>query len=130
MEILHRNPKPLAPAVSMILLDWSCRESFHSLDYLARQTVPREQYEIVWIEIRFGVPGYALTESRTAKALVGSSRNDSRIVSFFFSSRNFIVTDSLALINRTPLPSTTVASVGIGFLFEFQSFPLFAIYVS
>jgi hypothetical protein len=34
----------------LILLDWSCRESFHSLHYLARQSVPREAYEIVWIE--------------------------------------------------------------------------------
>ena len=36
--------------VSIILIDWSCRENFHSLDYLNNQTIPREQYEIVWIE--------------------------------------------------------------------------------
>ncbi len=38
------------PKVSIILLDWSCRESFHSLDYLADQTAAREEYEIIWIE--------------------------------------------------------------------------------
>jgi len=33
-----------------VLLDWSCRESFHIFDYLAKQTVPRSEYEILWIE--------------------------------------------------------------------------------
>ncbi|HDZ20222.1 hypothetical protein LCGC14_0018220 [marine sediment metagenome] len=36
--------------VSIVLLDWSCRESFHLLDYLAAQTVDRSQYEIIWTE--------------------------------------------------------------------------------
>ncbi|MCJ7543630.1 MAG: hypothetical protein MUP47_03525 [Phycisphaerae bacterium] len=36
--------------VSVILLDWSCRESFHMLDYLARQDHPRQRYEVIWIE--------------------------------------------------------------------------------
>jgi hypothetical protein len=34
----------------VVLLDWSCRESFHILDYLAKQTVPRIRFEIIWIE--------------------------------------------------------------------------------
>lgn len=38
------------PMLSFILLDWSCRESFHSLEYLNKQTVLRDQYEILWIE--------------------------------------------------------------------------------
>lgn len=38
------------PQVSFILLDWSCRESFHFLDYINLQTVPRENYEVIWIE--------------------------------------------------------------------------------
>ena len=50
MEILFHNKNCVSPQVSIILLDWSCRESFHSLDYLNNQTVPREQYEIIWIE--------------------------------------------------------------------------------
>ncbi len=36
--------------VSFVLLDWSCRESFHILDYLADQTVDRHRYEIIWLE--------------------------------------------------------------------------------
>lgn len=39
-----------APKLSLVLLDWSCRESFHILDYLAKQTVPRHEYEILWLE--------------------------------------------------------------------------------
>lgn len=38
------------PEVSIILLDWSCRESCHSIDYLNSQTVSRKRYEIIWIE--------------------------------------------------------------------------------
>jgi hypothetical protein len=39
-----------SPRVSFILVDWNCRESFHALDYLARQDVPRSEYEVIWIE--------------------------------------------------------------------------------
>src|SRR5688572_33266729 len=40
----------VSPKLSIVLLDWSCRESFHVLDYLADQTIPRSQYELIWIE--------------------------------------------------------------------------------
>ncbi|MHB8918291.1 MAG: glycosyltransferase, partial [Desulfocucumaceae bacterium] len=36
--------------VSVILIDWQVRESFHSVDYLNRQTVPRSEYEVIWVE--------------------------------------------------------------------------------
>ncbi len=36
--------------VSVILVDWSVRESFHAIDYLNRQTIPRSDYEIIWVE--------------------------------------------------------------------------------
>jgi len=36
--------------VSIILLDWSVRESFHVLKYLNEQTLPRSEYQIVWVE--------------------------------------------------------------------------------
>jgi hypothetical protein len=39
-----------APAVSLILLDWSVRESFHLLHYLHDQDVPRELFEVILIE--------------------------------------------------------------------------------
>ena len=36
--------------VSIILIDWSVRESFHALHYLNEQTVDRNRYELIWIE--------------------------------------------------------------------------------
>jgi hypothetical protein len=38
------------PKVSVILIDWGVRESFHALHYLNRQTAPRDDYELIWIE--------------------------------------------------------------------------------
>lgn len=38
------------PQLSFILLDWSCRESFHALKYLNNQSVHRDQYEIILVE--------------------------------------------------------------------------------
>lgn len=46
--VLHR-PRP-GCRLSIILLDWGVRESFHSLHYLNQQTAPRDQYEIIWLE--------------------------------------------------------------------------------
>lgn len=50
MRFEFKNNNNLNPEVSIILLDWSCRESFHILHYLCKQTIPREKYEIIWIE--------------------------------------------------------------------------------
>ncbi|MBF0120896.1 MAG: hypothetical protein HQK79_18870 [Desulfobacterales bacterium] len=50
MKFMHQNLQCLNPEVSLILLDWSCRESFHVLDYLMKQTVPRKDFEVIWIE--------------------------------------------------------------------------------
>ncbi len=36
--------------ISFILMDWSCRESFHTLDFLANQSISRCNYELIWIE--------------------------------------------------------------------------------
>jgi glycosyl transferase family 2 len=49
MEFVVNHAKPKAK-VSVILLDWGVRESFHSLKYLNWQSVDREQYELIWIE--------------------------------------------------------------------------------
>lgn len=43
----HRRPKP---RISILLIDWGVRESFHSLHYLNHQTVDRDAYELIWIE--------------------------------------------------------------------------------
>lgn len=49
LDVIHKS-LVAKPKVSIIFLDWSCRESFHSLDYLTKQTVDRDQYEIIWVE--------------------------------------------------------------------------------
>jgi hypothetical protein len=49
MQLVTHHARPRAK-VSVILLDWGVRESFHSLHYLDRQTLPRDEYEIIWIE--------------------------------------------------------------------------------
>ncbi len=36
--------------MSLVLLDWSVRESFHLLYYLGKQTVDRDEFEVVFIE--------------------------------------------------------------------------------
>jgi len=36
--------------VSVILLDWSVRESFHSINYLNDQSAVRSDYELIWVE--------------------------------------------------------------------------------
>lgn len=48
-DVLLNRPRPNA-RVSVILLDWGVRESFHSLHYLNRQSAPRDRYDLIWIE--------------------------------------------------------------------------------
>lgn len=50
MKLLFENKSATKPLVSFILLDWSCRDSFHFLHYLNNQVVSRELYEVIWIE--------------------------------------------------------------------------------
>ncbi len=50
MEIVHHRPLATRPRLSVLLIDWSCRESLHTIDYLNEQTAPRDQYEIIWVE--------------------------------------------------------------------------------
>jgi len=49
LKILKQSTRA-RPKVSLILLDWSVRESFHLLHYLARQDVPRDDFEVLIIE--------------------------------------------------------------------------------
>ena len=48
-ELVMHRPKP-GCKLSIILLDWSVRESFHSLHYLNQQTASRDEYELIWLE--------------------------------------------------------------------------------
>jgi hypothetical protein len=49
MHFLKRSTRK-KPVLSLILLDWNVRESFHLLHYLAGQSVDRDQFEVVFIE--------------------------------------------------------------------------------
>lgn len=40
----------MSKELSIILLDNSVRERFHTLDWLSNQTVPRDKYELIWVE--------------------------------------------------------------------------------
>lgn len=48
-EVLLQR-KPGKPKISVILIDWGVRESFHCLHYLNRQTADRKDYELIWLE--------------------------------------------------------------------------------
>lgn len=50
-EIVHKVSVLTAPRLSFILLDWGCRERFTTLDWLNKQDVPRDQYELIWVEL-------------------------------------------------------------------------------
>lgn len=62
--VCHRSPGK--PRISVILIDWGVRESFHSLEYLNRQTAPRDSYELIWLEFYARKP-------KKLQALVASS---------------------------------------------------------
>jgi hypothetical protein len=49
MRFLKQSTRK-APRLSLILLDWSVRESFHLLHYLRCQSVDRDQFEVIFIE--------------------------------------------------------------------------------
>ena len=49
MRFVKRSTR-VKPKISLILLDWSVRESFHLLHYLGKQTVNRDEFEVVFIE--------------------------------------------------------------------------------
>lgn len=49
MKIVKRSSRT-APKVSIILLDWSVRESFHILHYLSKQNIDRDKFEVIVVE--------------------------------------------------------------------------------
>jgi len=60
---------PHAPRLSIILLDWSCRDSLHALHWLNQQDVPRDSYELIWIDLYDRVPAEALEQADTVVTL-------------------------------------------------------------
>jgi hypothetical protein len=51
VKVHKANDSGPPPKVSVILLDWSCRERYFALDWLSCQDVPREEYELIWVEL-------------------------------------------------------------------------------
>lgn len=49
MRLLKHSTRS-APKISLILLDWSVRESFHLLHYLGKQDVDRDLFEVIIVE--------------------------------------------------------------------------------
>lgn len=67
MEIVFQSHRVSKPVLSIVLLDWSCRESFHIFDYLAAQEVARDKFEVLWIE-------YYDRRSEEIKKVISKSR--------------------------------------------------------
>lgn len=56
-HVIRKNDRTVDPAVSFVLLDWGCRESFHTVEYLSNLVTDREKYEVIWIEYYDRRPG-------------------------------------------------------------------------
>lgn len=65
IRVRKLNRRLETPTLSIVLLDWSCRERFHTLDWLAHQDAPRESYELIWVELHDRVAPEALGKSDT-----------------------------------------------------------------
>ncbi len=64
--IVHKkNTKTKDPLVSIILLDWSVRERFYALDWLNKQDAPRDEYELIWVELYDRVVPEAIEKADT-----------------------------------------------------------------
>ncbi len=62
--VVHKsNSRAGEPLVSLVLLDWECRERYHTLEWLNRQDAPRDQYEIVWVELYNRVAAEAMEQA-------------------------------------------------------------------
>ena len=50
MPEVHDFSRSPNPHISVMLDDWSVRDSFHLTHYLNHQTLPRQLFEIIWVE--------------------------------------------------------------------------------
>lgn len=39
-----------SPRISIVMVDGSFRESYHAIDFFCTQTIPAEDYELIWVE--------------------------------------------------------------------------------
>lgn len=59
----HKKSQRTSARLTLLLLDWQVRERFFALDWLARQTAPREQFEVLWVELYDRVADQALEKA-------------------------------------------------------------------
>lgn len=51
VAVRKANEREAKPRYSLILLDWSCRERFDPLHWLNAQHWPRDDFELIWVEL-------------------------------------------------------------------------------
>lgn len=54
INIIKKSQR-ITPKISIILLDWACREKYFALDCLNNQIIDRNLYELIWVELYNGV---------------------------------------------------------------------------
>lgn len=54
MKLVKQSAR-LRPKVSLVLVDWSVRETFHLLHYLGKQDVDRDFFEVIIVVAEGGV---------------------------------------------------------------------------
>jgi hypothetical protein len=80
VKYLYKSNAGTTPTLSFILLDWTVRESFHTLDYLHHQNVDRNLFEVIWIEFYKREPEEIKERIKKSEALGLPSPVDSWIV--------------------------------------------------
>lgn len=65
VKVYKKNTPNIPPVVSIILLDWSCRESYLPLKFLLDQDVDKSLYELIWVELYDRVTEQVLTQVDT-----------------------------------------------------------------
>ena len=77
MEIVFQSHRVSKPVLSIVLLDWSCRESFHIFDCLAAQQVARDKFENPALkELRLGRDS---SDGLLERAVLGRSFDEWRV---------------------------------------------------
>ena len=61
--------------ISVIMVDGGFREKFHLIDYLNNQTLPREMYELIWVEFYDGIHPDLASKRDVKTVTLGHSRS-------------------------------------------------------
>lgn len=109
MKIIKKSNKK-NPRISFILLDWGVRESLHFIDYMKKQTISNDQYEIIWVEYYSNVSEPVLKYEKDIDTLILLENSNNCIfhkhvmynIGILFSQGEFVVIcDSDAMVKPT-----------------------------